>query len=199
MSLFIETIRIDNGDLKNLQFHQARFEQTRREIFGFKIHPALEEKINLPVHAKKGLFKCRVLYDQGEIQVEIQKYDRPEINSLKLIRCDDINYSYKSADRSKLTKLYQQREDNDDILIVKNERITDSYFANVALWDGNQWLTPENPLLEGCMRASLLKNDRIKKADILVKDLSNFQSLRLINALNDLDDSPYLPINALSW
>jgi 4-amino-4-deoxychorismate lyase len=197
MSPFIETIKVFDGEVKNLSFHQARFERTRSKMLGFKSHPALEEKIVIPANAREGLFKCRILYDHSEIGVEFLPYLRPEIRSLKLISDDQIIYSYKSADRSALTALYNLRGSCDDILIVKNGKITDSYFANVVLWDGFQWFTPEEPLLEGCMRASLLEKGLIKTASIRIESLPRFTSLKLINALNHLNETALIPLEAI--
>jgi 4-amino-4-deoxychorismate lyase len=198
MSPFIETIKVFDGEVDNLSFHQSRFERTRSEMLGFKSHPALEEKIIIPANAREGLFKCRILYDHREIGLEFQKYERPGIKSLKLVSDNGISYSYKSVDRSALTALYNLRGSCDDILIVKNGEITDSYFANVVLWDGFQWFTPEKPLLEGCMRASLLENGIIKTASIRIESLPRFQSLKLINALNHLNDAPLIPMEAVT-
>lgn len=196
---FIETIKILDGEARNLSFHQARFERTRKQALGLKNHPSLEAEIIIPASSSRGLFKCRVLYDQNEIRSEIQPYQRPTIRSLKLLRSDQITYTYKSADRSSLSALYKLRGACDDILIVKRGLITDSYYANVVFWDGARWLTPEKPLLEGCMRAYLLEKGVINKAPIRIEDLSNFRKLKLINALNDWNDAPSLPVDALSW
>ena len=35
-----------------------------------------------------------------------------------------------------------QIEPETDILIVKNDKITDTSYANITFWDGNSWLTP---------------------------------------------------------
>lgn len=198
MSPFIETLKVKNGEMPNLSFHQARFERTRYEIFGFRSHPALKDEIVIPEHAKRGIFKCRVVYDQLDINIEFQAYIPPDIKSLKVIIKDDISYEYKSADRSALTELYKQRGTCDDILIVKKGWVTDSYFANLVFWDGSRWLTPDTPLLPGCMRASLLENGTIEEAGIRIEDLNRFRDLKLINALNDWHDAPTIPIEALS-
>jgi len=196
---YIETIKVLNGEVKNLRFHQERFIRTRSEMLGLMSHPLLEDEIIIPTHAREGLFKCRVLYDHELTRVEFHPYVRPEIGSLKLISSDQISYSYKSADRSALTALYNLKGPCDDILILKNGWITDSYFANVVLWDGVQWFTPEEPLLAGTMRASLLEMGVIKTAGIRIEDLSRFRSIRLINAFNDLNDSPQIPVGAITW
>ena len=198
MCQFIESIKILDGEAMNLPYHQARFERTRSEILGLKNHPQLENEILVPLTARRGLFKCRILYDHSEVRVDFHPHIKPEISSLKLVSDNQISYTYKSADRSALGALFNLRGSCDDILIIKNGRITDSYFANVVFWDGSRWLTPEKPLLEGCMRASLLKNGVINTADIQLKDLSRYKSLRLINALNDWSDAPHLPLKALS-
>jgi 4-amino-4-deoxychorismate lyase len=196
---FIETIKIWNGEVKNLHFHQARFNRTRNEMLGLKSHPALSKEIIIPSYAKNGLFKCRILYDHQVTGVEFQPYDRAVIRSLKLIDGSQVSYPYKSSDRSALIALYDQRDSCDDILILKDGRITDSYFANVVFWDGSDWVTPEPPLLEGTMRAFLLGKGTIKKAGIRIEDLSGFRSLKLINALNDWSDAPHIPVEAVTW
>jgi len=199
MYQFIESIKVLDGEAKNLAYHQARFERTRSEMLGFKNHPQLENEILVPLTAKRGLFKCRILYDHSEVRVEFHPHIKPEISTLKMVSDDQISYAYKSADRSALSALYKQRGSSDDILIIKKGRITDSYFANVVLWDGSRWLTPEKPLLEGCMRASLLKTGVIDTADIQLNNLSQYKSIRLINSLNDWSDAPQLPVEAISW
>ncbi len=196
---FIETIKVLDGEVKNLPCHQARFERTRSEMLGLKKHPQLDNEIHVPLTAKQGLFKCRILYDHSEVRVEFHPHIKPEISSLKLVSSDQISYAYKSADRSALSALFKHRDSCDDILIIKKGRITDSYFANVVLWDGSRWLTPEKPLLEGCMRASLLKAGVIYTADIQLNNLSRYKNLRLINALNDWSDAPQLALEAISW
>ena len=89
-------------------------------------------------------------------RIEFEPYVRPAVRSLKVVLSDSISYGYKSADRSALDHLFQLRGECDDILIVKKGCVTDSYYANVAFWDGKHWFTPDTPLLPGTMRASLL-------------------------------------------
>ncbi|MCP4313284.1 MAG: hypothetical protein GY790_18655 [Bacteroidetes bacterium] len=199
MSRFIETIKVLNGEVKNLSIHQARFNRTRADVLGLRSHPKLKEVILVPELANTGLFKCRVLYGHEITKVEFQHYQKPEIRSLKLVHSDHISYKYKSADRSELLALYQQRGRCDDILIVRDGWITDSYTANVVLWDGSSWFTPDTPLLSGTMRALLMNQGSIAERSIRPEDLSQFESLRLINALNGWEDNPEISIKALSW
>jgi len=199
MSQFIETIKVLNGELKNLSYHQSRFNRTRTEIFGHKSHPDLTKEIYVPETAARGLFKCRILYSHQISDIEFQPYQKPVIRSLKLVNSDTISYPYKSAERSGLKELYERRGNCDDILIVKKGMITDSYIANVVFWDGISWFTPDTPLLEGTMREFLISRRTIKPVSIRIEDLSRYKLLGLINALNDWSDLKPVPVENISW
>jgi len=198
MSRFIETIKVLNGELQNLPLHQARFKQTREKVLGLRSHPDLSAEISVPDSAKKGTYKCRILYGHEIMQVEVLPHQKPDIRSLKIVKSDSISYAYKWADRSELKALYEKRGNCDDILIVKKGWITDSYFANVILCDGNTWVTPGNPLLKGCMRFSLLAQGRISESAIHVNELSRYECIRLINAMNHIDDRLEIPHDAIN-
>ena len=103
--------------------------------------------------------------------------------------CDDtISYSYKSCDRSQLNALAAKKGDCDEIIIVKNNLVTDTSFTNLAISDGNCWLTPRQPLLLGTKRASLLNQGLIKEADITAYDLKRAERVRLFNAMIDFGE-----------
>lgn len=199
MSQFIETIKVLNGEVLKLSLHQARLERTRKEVLGLRSHPDLSSEISVPDSSKQGIHKCRVLYGRDIMKVEFLPYHKPEIRSLKLVESNNISYAYKSADRSELEALYKQRGTCDDILIVKNGWISDSYFANVVLWDGSRWVTPKEPLLKGCMRFSLLTSGMIIERAIHIDVLSRYKSIRLINAMNDMSDRLELPVKAIRY
>lgn len=197
MSQYIETIQLLNGLLLNLEFHQLRFERTRKEELCITNHPRLAEQITVPKGLETGKFKCRVTYEKVIDLIEFEPQLPSEIRSLKLVYSDSIAYGYKYADRSQLETLFQQRGECDDILVVKKGAISDSCFANVAFWDGEFWLTPDTPLLQGTMRASLLNKDMIREAHITPQDLNRFQKLKLINAMNDLEHAPEIPVESI--
>jgi len=197
MSLFIETIRLLDGELKNLRFHQERLERTRHKKLGIRKHPLLEELIQIPRGLEKGLFKCRLIYGNEVKRIEFEPYEKRKITCLKVVDSDTITYSYKSADRSELDALFRLRGRCDDILIIRNGYITDSYYANVVFWDGENWFTPYKPLLPGTMRACLLEKGIIREREIILGDLARFQKLRLINAMSDLDEAPEVPVENL--
>ena len=115
-----------------------------------------------------------------------------------MVYTEELDYSYKYSKREKLEGLFAQRGGCDDVLIVRKGRITDSSYANVVFFDGQDWWTPKDPLLKGTCRARLLDQGSIKEAAMEVEDLKNFKGLKLINALRDLDQ-PMIPINRLMY
>ena len=87
-----------------------------------------------------------------------------------------------------LNELLAQKGDCDEILIIKNGYVTDCSIGNLIFRQGTQWFTPDTPLLEGTQRAKLLTQGRIKVRSILATDLHLFEEVRLINALNGLEE-----------
>lgn len=188
---------IKDGEPQNMKYHQERFERTRRERLGEGNHPLLEDFIRPPFGLPAGIVKCRIVYGKTVGEVTIGPYSRPRINSLRLVYNDQIDYSHKACDRDALSELFVQKGDCDDILIVKNGCITDSYLANVVFLENENWLTPDTPLLPGCMRAKLLEEGRISEARITPSDLQRFSRVRLINALNSMEEGIELPIEGI--
>ena len=181
MCPFIETIRIENGKAVNLGFHNYRFNRTRRDIFECNLPVNLADFIQRGKYT--GRTRCRVEYQEEVEKVEYLPYTLRPVNSLKLVTSDGLDYTYKSTDRQKLDELFRQRGEADDILIVRDGFLTDTSIANIALWNGSQWETPEVPLLEGTMRASLLGKEMIVPAAIRPQDLSRYSLIRLFNAM----------------
>ncbi|MEP2026012.1 MAG: aminotransferase class IV [Reichenbachiella sp.] len=185
MSQFIESIRCINGELQLLELHQARVNRTFFTNYGLLARPIKLAIIIRQIPAS-GTFKCRVVYDQNSFEITYDKYQKPNINSCQIVKSEDIDYRFKYADRSGLANLFAQRKDADDIIIVKEGMISDSYFANLAFFDGEDWWTPESPLLAGVQRQNLLDQRLIKTREIHVNELTHFKKVSLINAMNDL-------------
>lgn len=197
MSRFIESIQVLHGELQNLVFHQERFEHTRVKALGLRNHPQLAELIQVPGGLEQVLIKCRVIYENEIVRIEYEPYRERKVHSLKKVYSDSIDYGFKYEDRSELAELLRQREECDDILIVKQGCITDSFFANVVFWDGREWITPDTPLLPGTMRSSLLRKGFISEGRITEADMAGYQKFKLINAMNDLQNSPEVPIESI--
>lgn len=181
MCQFIETIRIEEGKAVNLAFHNYRFNKTRRDIFECNLPVNLADHIHPEQYIDRT--KCRVEYQEEVVNVEYSPYAVRPVESLRIVTSDGLDYTYKSSNRQKLDELFKQKGEADDILIVRDGLLTDTSIANIALWNGEQWETPETPLLAGTMRASLLGKGKIVSAVIRPQDLSRFSLIRLFNAM----------------
>jgi 4-amino-4-deoxychorismate lyase len=93
-----------------------------------------------------------------------------------------------------LHNLFELRGNCDDIIIVQNECLTDSYTANLVLYNGKNWITPDTPLLAGTQRARLLKEGKIFEGAVKIHDLPKYSKAGLINALNNLEEMPVIEI-----
>lgn len=194
MSQLFETIKCEDGKLQNLEFHQDRLNSSRKEYFGSNEILLLDEIIAIPEECKSGIFRCRVTYTYKIVKVEFLSYQLRKVESLKLVYDDLVDYRFKYANRELLTHLFEKRENCDDILIVKNNCITDSYTANPIFFDGEKWWTPDTVLLPGTQRAKLLQEGKIFKQRITPDDLSKFLKVGLINALQSMGNMPVIEI-----
>lgn len=184
-SEFLETIKVEDGKVFHLDYHQKRYESVLKH-FGITNHKNLSEFIDPP---KCGLYRCRLTYTSDKIQninTEYIEYKKRDIKTLKLVYDDQIEYSLKSTNRTALDELFKERENADDVLIVKNGYITDTTIANIALFDG-VWKTPKTPLLKGTARQRFLDSGKIIETDIKAEDLKCFSKLALLNAMIDFD------------
>jgi len=177
--LLLETIKIEEGIIFNLPYHQARCTQSRKALYGST------DKLNLKAHIMappKGLYRCRILYAEKIHSIEYIPYVPKVITSLKIIT-SNVEYPYKYANRDSLDTLLHNAQSYDEILIEKEGYLTDTSIANIAFYDGEQWVTPQNPLLKGTMRERLIDEGFLQTKEIKVDDISQFTQVALMNAM----------------
>jgi 4-amino-4-deoxychorismate lyase len=145
MLRLVESIKVQDGVIYNLEHHQERMDRSLFTHTGIKNRINLSDELTVPVEYFTGLYKCRVVYRESIELVEFLPYFRREIRSLRIVHAD-IDYSCKYENRSELNMLFAQRGECDDILIIKNGLVTDTSSANIALTDGKAWFTPAEPL-----------------------------------------------------
>ena len=188
----LETMRFENGEFSNSEYHFRRMHQSVKTCFGqslqFDPEKVLQEALSV-MENKQGLFKFRLLYGNKTCQWEFIPYKLPGIKTLKPVVANSIEYRCKYTDRSSLNNLRQLKGEADDVLIVINGEVTDTSFANIVFYDGSRWVTPKNPLLKGTRRAALLDAGLITEASITPDDLPNFEEVRIINAMIRLEDA----------
>lgn len=184
MLRLVESIKIQDGEICNLQHHQERMDRSLFKHTGIKNRINLSDELTVPVEYFTGLYKCRVVYRDSIELVEFIPYLRRDIRSLKVIHAD-IDYSCKYENRSELNMLFAQRGECDDILIIKNGLVTDTSSANIAFTDGREWFTPAKPLLNGTKRSRLITEQKLIERDITAADIKKFTHASILNAMID--------------
>ena len=179
LPLLLETIKIEDGKVHNLFYHQKRCDLSRHTLFRSPDTLELSSQIKAP---KEGLYRCRILYAEKIHSIEYIPYTPKEIYSLKIVT-SDIKYDLKYANREALDTLRISNPNVDEIIIEQEGYLTDTTIANIAFYDGVQWVTPKKPLLEGTMRAKLIEEGLLKTENIRKEDLANFTQVALMNAM----------------
>jgi 4-amino-4-deoxychorismate lyase len=169
--------------------------------------------ISIPDYVDNSVFKCRILYGKSVESVTFEKYIPKKVETLRLVDfsiaetfLEDIrnsekgrslvfdNYKYKYQNRELLNYLLNCRNDADDILIVKDGYLTDTSFSNIVLFKNGIWYTPDTFLLNGTCRQRLLHDKKIKEISISVDDLDDYDEIRLINAMIDIEQARIVKI-----
>jgi 4-amino-4-deoxychorismate lyase len=194
MSLLIESIKLQDGEFRNLFYHEQRMNKALSLLCGVQEYFDLEEFLKKMEHPATGLYKCRLVYDENSTEVEFLPYTPKPVNSLKIVEHDRIRYEHKYRDRSQIDRLYEKKESSDDILIVRKGLITDSSYSNIVFRRGRRWYTPWAPLLKGTQRSKLLEHDLIQVEEIRVTDLHEYETFRLINSMLEFE-SPEVSID----
>ena len=180
MTRYIETIKVENGEVQNLEFHQARIVRT--------IGRQLDICSNIPNQYRLGIVKYRIVYDaKGILNIAYSHYTPSVINTLKIVECNDVNYDFKYEDRTQIESLMALRGDCDDIVIVRNGFVTDSSYCNILFSNSQGIFTSDTPLLAGTKREELIKNNRIQVVPIAVGDIQNYDKIILINAMTKFE------------
>jgi 4-amino-4-deoxychorismate lyase len=176
----IETVKIEDGQIFNIEWHDLRLNQSRKELFGVDKPINLQDYIKPPI--EKGVFRCRILYNKEILSIEYIPYQTRKFKKFKIVQ-SDIDYRYKYANRVPLEKLKAEAFPYDEIIIERDGLLTDTTIANIAFYDGESWLTPKKPLLKGTMRENLLNNNRLIEKDIKSEKLKHFSHFALMNAM----------------
>lgn len=183
MCQFIETIRIERGEVHHIKYHNERMNETRNAFW--KGCPTLDlmDYIKAPHTALP--IKCRVVYGKTIEEVSYNPYELRPVRSLRLLCADSVEYNYKSTDREAINSLFSKRGGQDDVLFIKEGFVTDTSIANIALRDADKWYTPKNPLLKGTQRAYLLDRGFITEKNIKAEDIYYYSQMVLFNAMID--------------
>jgi 4-amino-4-deoxychorismate lyase len=193
---FFETIRYKNGIPENLTLHQQRVDYTLKHfrantsivlsdhIHSKTIKPSIDQQV----------YKCRFKYDlNGQIDIHFEPYYIKNIQTISIHDIGDHEYPFKYTERTWLNNIVAKAK-TDEVILAHNGFIKDASYANLAFFDGKNWVTPSHPLLMGTRRASLLNAQLITESPIHVKDLEKFIFLKCINAMMLWEESPILQL-----
>lgn len=196
MSQFIESIRIEDQKPFLLEYHQQRINDTFKH-FGVQGSIDLTKVFKSLEHDEDGMYKWRVVYSLDKTyKFKVIPYAFPNIKDFQLVENNTLDYAFKFADRKIFDKMLS-KSDGEEIIIVKNNHITDTSYANLLFLKGKQWVTPNTCLLNGVQRQQLLKNKRIEEAEITRNNLKEYTHFQIINAMNTMDNDFVYPIEKI--
>jgi 4-amino-4-deoxychorismate lyase len=196
MSQFIESIKVEDQKAFLMEFHQKRVNDTFAH-FGAQGSIDLEKIFKSLEHDEDGLYKLRIVYDLNRnFKHQMIPYAIPEIENFQLVENNSYDYSFKFEDRKEFEKM-KTKAKTEEIIIVKNNHITDTSYTNILFLKGETWYTPTTYLLNGVMRQHLLKEKKIKEAEITLQNIREFSHFQLINSMNDFDDMFIYPIERI--
>jgi 4-amino-4-deoxychorismate lyase len=196
MFSFLETICIENGQLKNLAYHQKRVKDTFESFYSEFIPFNLENVFSQEPIPTTGIFRARVIYEVQVISIEFIPYHEKKITTLRLVHTGEYDYGFKWADRSYFEHVLSENKDVDEVLFELEGKIQDCTIANLAFFKNGIWYTPKNPLHWGTTRARLIVEKKIQETDILVDELSSYSHICLINVFRELSLTKSLSVSA---
>ncbi len=174
--------------MTHVVWHLRRMERTLENVGRgiFCIEEALS-KIDTKEYIE-GVWRMTIEYSaETVLDVRWANYTVPHIKNFKLFEVgEDLDYSYKYADRTMFEEYVAQCAEGECPLFMRNGLLTDTHFSNVVLKIDGKLLTPRVPLLEGTARARLLAEGMIEMADLKEQDLMRAEKIYVLNAMNDL-------------
>ena len=183
-----ETLCIDNGRIRNAEWHCRRFETSYGSLYRHCPTYSLLDNTHISSEYNTGIFRLRISYNESSTKTEIEPYITKNITRLKVWAvAPSFDYSLKYTDRSVINNLFSQRGCCDDVLIIKDGMVTDTSVCNIVFFDGQKWITPSTPLLCGTTRARLLADGTIEERPVAESDIHKFEAFCLINALRQFD------------
>jgi len=180
-----ETIKIKDGKVYNLEYHQKRVDRAFLELFNLQKSFSLKEVLKNRPNSKT--FRAKLIYNkEGLIDCSYFEYKKKSISKIALVEMS-LDYSYKYLDRSHFDILFKEFDFN-EFIITKSGYLTDTTIANIALLDKNNiWHTPKEPLLRGTTRQRYLEAFKLIKKMIHYRDLKEYSKLAALNAMVDFN------------
>ena len=177
-SLCFETIKAVDGILYHVPYHEARLNQTRKELFNAHMPIRLSTSLQAPL---RGTYRIRVVYRKEIESIESIPYVPREFQTFMCHEVETISYAHKFCDRSLFD--IPCDEHVDDVLFIVENELKDTRIANIALLIDGVWKTPMYPLLKGTTRARLLASGWLLTERLERQSLQKAEKFAIMNAL----------------
>ena len=195
--MFLETIRIQDGHARHVADHIDRMRRTALH-FGFTA-PALPADLDalVPHDLRTGTVRCRIVYGHTLRELTFTPYRRRRLERLIAVDAGAMDYAFKYADRSPLTRPQIPLTEADELLFVRGGYVTDTSYTNLILRRGDELVTPDTFLLDGTCRRRLLRTAQVRTAQVHLSDLPAYDELLLVNAMMPLSEALRLPASSV--
>lgn len=190
-----ETIAILDGKPQNLKYHQARMNEAMKDYFHQANPFALENIIQVPKEYQSGLVRCRIDYNKKAYKMLFAAYQRREIKSYQCVYLDKLYYRFKYSNRSDFEKI---KTNKDEVIIIQNNKVTDCCIGNLLFFKENIWYSPKDYLLKGTQLSRLLAENKVVLKEILAEDITQYEQIMMINAMNPFDVSRAIPTQQIA-
>lgn len=192
-----ETIAIIDGNIQNIEYHQARYHNACRNYLKNEPVLNLAEIINVPVKYQSGLVRCKVEYNSVEYQIQYFPYQAKRIEFFQVMQCENLNYQFKYTDREIFANL--PISTNSEVILLNDGKVSDCTIGNLLFLKNGKWFSPVDYLLKGTQLSRLLEKKRVELCRITADNLRDFEQVMMINALNPFDLARALPIQAVRF
>lgn len=192
-----ETIAIIDGNIQNIEYHQARYHNACRNYLKNEPVLNLAEIINVPVKYQSGLVRCKVEYNSVEYQIQYFPYQAKRIEFFQVMQCENLNYQFKYTDREIFANL--PISTNSEVILLNDGKVSDCTIGNLLFLKNGKWFSPVDYLLKGTQLSRLLEKKRVELCRITADNLRDFEQVMMVNALNPFDLARALPIQAVRF
>lgn len=192
-----ETLCVFNGQIQQPELHQQRYQNSCKTYYGQDPTEDLLQGISIPPAFQAGHVKLKLWYTCNRREAQFSIYPYPPLQQLQCVEAPAIDYGLKYSDRSAIDALGKYKGKCDDVLILQQGAVRDASYANICFWTGQQWVTPQEPLLAGTMRQHLLDTGQIYPAAITTDDFSAFTHFKLINAMRNFKQDTPQPMHQI--
>lgn len=192
-----ETISIIDGKAQNLPYHQVRFEQAVSTFFGCEPTFSLAQILQVPAEFQQGKIRCRIDYNAEQCEVKFFPYQPKKIQQFRCVEVENWDYRLKYSDRKRFDLLNILQ--NEEVVIINNGKVSDCSIGNLLFLKQGIWYSPSDYLLKGTQLTQLLEQQKVRLTPIKKADLTNYEKVMLVNALNPFDENRALAISQIDF